>query len=87
MKEASLADNAKVATGGVRFFLGVDQDLEEDEESDEEDAMGIGKLKHQVGINKKSKKNIRALEKAVATVKRVCASLLVAILITTTLIN
>ena len=29
MKEASLADNEKVAVAGVRFFLGSDQDREE----------------------------------------------------------
>ena len=70
MKEASLAENEKVATGGVRYFLGVDQDI--DESSDEEDGVDIRKLKHQAGINKKTKKKARAFEKAVATVKRVC---------------
>lgn len=69
MKEASLADNIKVAVGGVRFFLGVDQEMEES--SDEEDEVDIRKLKHQAGINKKSKKQSRNLERAVATVKKV----------------
>lgn len=36
MKEACLADNEKVVVGGVRFFLGSDQEREEDEASDEE---------------------------------------------------
>lgn len=74
MKEASLADNAKVAIGGIRFFLGADEDIEEDEDdSDVEDDVDITKLKHQAQINKKSKKNVRAFEKAAATVKKVRA--------------
>ncbi|KAB8230082.1 Severe Depolymerization of Actin [Aspergillus alliaceus] len=71
MKEASLSENEKVIIGGVRFFLGGDQEREdmEDESSDEE-AIDIGKVKHQVGINKKTKKKARAVERAKATVKR-----------------
>lgn len=73
MKEASLADNEKVVIGGVRFFLGGDKEREEleDDSSDEEAGPDIGKLKHQIGINKKSKKQAKALEKAVTTVKKV----------------
>jgi protein SDA1 len=79
MKEASLADNEKVAIGGVRFFLGGDKEREElgDESSDEDDGVDLGKLKHQTGVTKKTKKKAKALNKAVATVKRVSGSLLV----------
>lgn len=71
MKEASLADNEKVVVGGVRFFLGGDKEREElDDESSDEDAVDMGKLKHQMGINKKSKKKARVLENAMATVKK-----------------
>lgn len=76
MKEASLADNVKVATGGIRFFLGVDQDQDEEESSDEEDGVDIKKLRHQAGINKKTKKKARTLEKAVAVVKKVYCKIL-----------
>ena len=71
MKEAALADNEKVIVGGVRFFLGGDKEREvmQDESSDEE-AVDIGKIKHQIGINKKSKKKAKALENAVAATKR-----------------
>lgn len=71
MKEASLADNAKVIIGGVRFFLGGDKEREdmEDESSDEE-KVDIGKLKHQMAINKKNKKKIRMMDNATATVKK-----------------
>jgi protein SDA1 len=71
MKEASLSDNEKVITGGVRFFLGGDKEREEmeDEDSDEE-AVNIGKVKHQIGINKKKKSKSKMLEKAVDKVKR-----------------
>ncbi|KAL9025208.1 MAG: hypothetical protein Q9196_005928 [Gyalolechia fulgens] len=71
MKEASLADNEKVVGGGVRFFLGGDKEREElEDESSDEDAIDMGKLKHQTGINKKTKKKARQMENAVATVKR-----------------
>lgn len=71
MKEASLADNQKVIVGGVRFFLGGDKEREElEDESSDEDAVDMGKLKHQMGINKKSKKNSRLMENAMASVKK-----------------
>ncbi|KAF7958035.1 hypothetical protein EAE96_003602 [Botrytis aclada] len=71
MKEASLSDNEKVIGGGVRFFLGGDKEREEmEDESSDEEAIDIGKLKHQVGINKKTKKKTKTLEKAVEKVRR-----------------
>ena len=71
VKEASLADNEKVIVGGVRFFLGGDKEREEmEDESSDEDAVDIGKLKHQMGINKKTKKKARAMQNAVAVVKK-----------------
>ncbi len=82
MKEACLSDSAKVATAGVRFFLGVDQagaegggDGEDgdDDGSDDEAAAAadVAKLKHQMGVNKKTRKKAKELEKALATVKKV----------------
>ena len=71
MKEACLADNEKVIVGGVRFFLGGDKEREElDDESSDEEAIDLGKLKHQMGINKKSKKKAKVMENAVSMVKR-----------------
>lgn len=71
MKEASLAENPKVITGAVSFFLGGDKEREElEDESSADDAPGIGKLKHQMGINKKTKKKARVMEQAVATLKK-----------------
>ncbi|KAL8834404.1 MAG: hypothetical protein Q9170_003772 [Blastenia crenularia] len=71
MKEASLAENEKVVIGGVRFFLGGDKEREElEDDSSDEDAVDIGKIKHQMGINKKTKKKARQMDNAVATVKR-----------------
>ncbi|MCJ1385384.1 Severe Depolymerization of Actin [Xylographa soralifera] len=71
MKEACLADNEKVIVGGVRFFLGGDKEREElDDESSDEDAIDLGKLKHQMGINKKSKRKAKVMENAVSMVKR-----------------
>jgi len=72
MKEASLSENEKVITGGVRFFLGGDKEREEaeDSSSDEEEGMDMNKLRHQMGINKKTKKRDRDLKRATAIVKR-----------------
>ncbi|OAX78326.1 hypothetical protein ACJ72_07369, partial [Emergomyces africanus] len=71
MKEASLADNEKVAVGGVRFFLGGDKEREElEDESSDEDMPDISQIRHQVTINKKSKKKARQVNKAIASVKK-----------------
>lgn len=71
MKEACLSENEKVVVGGVRFFLGGDKEREEaEDESSDEEAIDIGQVKHQVGINKKTRKKAKAVEKAKAAVKR-----------------
>ncbi|RGP68777.1 hypothetical protein FLONG3_8040 [Fusarium longipes] len=70
MKEACLSNNEKVVVGAVRFFLGGDKEREEleDESSDEE--VDLSQVKHQLGINKKTKKSKKAYDKAVDKVKR-----------------
>jgi protein SDA1 len=71
MKEASLADNEKVVVGGVRFFLGGDKEREEmEDESSDDEAVDMGRLKHQMGINKKKKRNIRFMDNAVEKLKK-----------------
>ena len=71
MKEASLADNEKVIIGGVRFFLGGDKEREElEDESSDEEAVDLGRIKHQMAINKKNKKKARLMDQAVANVKK-----------------
>lgn len=71
MKEASLSANAKVMSGSVRFFLGVDQEMEEAEDSDDDNDVDIGKIRHQAGINKKTNKKKRKVDRAYATLKKV----------------
>ncbi|KAI9682749.1 MAG: Severe Depolymerization of Actin [Trizodia sp. TS-e1964] len=71
MKEASLAENEKVIMGGIRFFLGGDKEREEmEDESSDEETIDMGKLRHQVGINKKTKKKAKALDRAASIVKK-----------------
>ncbi|EON97830.1 putative sda1 domain-containing protein [Phaeoacremonium minimum UCRPA7] len=71
MKEASLADNEKVVVGGVRFFLGGDKEREElEDDSSDEEAIDLKKVRHQMGINKKSKKKEKAYKAAVQKVKK-----------------
>lgn len=72
MKEAALSQNEKVITGGVRFFLGGDKEREEaaEESSDDDENIDMGKLRHQAGINKKTKKKANDLRKAAVQVKK-----------------
>ncbi|KAI0599784.1 SDA1-domain-containing protein [Biscogniauxia sp. FL1348] len=71
MRQASLAQNEKVVHAAVKFFLGGDKEREEyEDESSDDEAVDIKKVKHQIGINKKSKKSKKVLEKAADRVKR-----------------
>ncbi|KAL9104929.1 MAG: hypothetical protein Q9163_000174 [Psora crenata] len=71
MKEAALADNEKVIVGSVRFFLDGDKEREElEDESSDNEAMDLGRLKHQMSINKKNKKNAKTMDHAIAAVKK-----------------
>lgn len=72
MEVAALSKDAKVVTSGVRFFLGGDQEREEaaDEDSEVDENIDMGKLRHQAGINKKTGKRDKELRAAAAKVKR-----------------
>jgi protein SDA1 len=71
MKEAALAENERVIVGGVRFFLGGDKEREEfEDDTSDDDGIDMSKLRHQAGINKKSRKASKALDKAASAVKR-----------------
>lgn len=70
MKEACLSENEKVVAGGVRFFLGGDKEREEAADESSDDDIDMRTLRHQAGINKKTKKKARELKQAAATVKR-----------------
>ncbi|KAI1266168.1 SDA1-domain-containing protein [Xylariaceae sp. FL1019] len=71
MTQASMSDDPKTISGAVKYFLGGDKEREdfEDESSDEE-AVDVRKVKHQIGINKKTKKSKKILDKATEKVKR-----------------
>ncbi|KAI0407112.1 SDA1-domain-containing protein [Xylaria palmicola] len=71
MRQAAMSDDPKTVASAVKFFLGSDKEREEfaDDSSDEE-AVDVRKVKHQIGINKKSKKSKKILEKATEKVKR-----------------
>lgn len=71
MKEACLADNEKVVVGAVRFFLGGDKEREELQDESSDDDVDLAKMRHQAGINRKSKKQKAAYKKAVDKVKRI----------------
>ncbi|KAJ5259282.1 hypothetical protein N7478_012263 [Penicillium angulare] len=70
MKESSLSENEKVIIGGVRFFLGGDKEREDMEDEDSDEEIDVGRIRHQLGINKKTKKKARAAEKAVSAHKK-----------------
>ncbi|CAI7628483.1 unnamed protein product [Penicillium bialowiezense] len=69
MKEASLSENEKVIIGGVRFFLGGDKEREDLEDEDSDDDVNVGQVKHQLTINKKTRKKARVAEKAIKAVR------------------
>ncbi|KAI4643812.1 hypothetical protein J4E93_006825 [Alternaria ventricosa] len=72
MRLAALSDNEKTISGGLRFFLGGDQEREAaaEESSDDDNDVDIGKLKHAAGINKKSKKKARDIKSAATSLKK-----------------
>lgn len=73
MEAAALSQDAKVITGGVRFFLGGDQEREEaaaEEDTDDEGHVDMSKLRHQAGINKKTGKRANELKDAARKLKR-----------------
>jgi protein SDA1 len=75
MKEASLSANQKVMSGGIRFFLGVDQEKAEFEEESEDEGPDLTRVKHQIQINKKKRNQHRKLEKAQEALKKVAFSI------------
>jgi protein SDA1 len=66
MKEACLADNEKVVIAAARFFLGGDKEREEMEDESSDEEVDLSKVRHQMGINKKTKKQKKAYDNAVA---------------------
>ncbi|KAI1809040.1 SDA1-domain-containing protein [Poronia punctata] len=71
MRQAALSDDPKTISSAVKFFLGSDKEREEyEDESSDEEAVDIRKVKHQMVINKKSRKSKKILEKATEKVKR-----------------
>jgi protein SDA1 len=71
MRQASMSDDPKTVASSVKFFLGSDKERDdyEDESSDDE-AVDVRKVKHQFGINKKTNKSKKDFQKATEKVKR-----------------
>ncbi|TWU74024.1 Severe Depolymerization of Actin [Metarhizium rileyi] len=70
MKEACLSDNEKVVIAATRFFLGGDKEREEQEDDSSDEEIDLSKMRHQIGINKKTKKQKKTYERAVNKVRR-----------------
>ncbi|KAI0541625.1 SDA1-domain-containing protein [Xylaria digitata] len=71
MRQAAMSDDPKTIASAVKFFLGSDKERDEfEDESSGEEAVDVRKVKHQIGINKKTKKSKKILEKATEKVKR-----------------
>ncbi len=71
MRQAAMSDDPKTVASAVKFFLGSDKERDEfEDESSDEEAVDVRKVRHQIGINKKSKKSKKILEKATEKVKR-----------------
>ncbi|KAI1158520.1 SDA1-domain-containing protein [Nemania serpens] len=71
MRQAAMSDDPKTVGSAVKFFLGSDKEREEfEDESSDEDAVDVRKVKHQFGINRKTNKSKKLLTKATEKVKR-----------------
>lgn len=71
MTHAAVHDDPKVAISGIRFFLGADRERSEALDAEESDSdLDMGSIKHQMKINKKSRKRTKQMESAVRTHKR-----------------
>lgn len=71
MRQAAMSDDHKTVGSAVKFFLGSDKEREEfEDDSSDEDAVDVRKVKHQFGINRKTKKSKKLLTKATEKVKR-----------------
>ncbi|KAI1111214.1 SDA1-domain-containing protein [Nemania sp. NC0429] len=71
MRQAAMSDDHKTVGSAVKFFLGSDKEREEfEDESSDEDAVDVRKVKHQIDINRKTKKAKKLLTKATEKVKR-----------------
>lgn len=71
MRQAAMSDDHKTVGSAVKFFLGSDKEREEfEDESSDEEAVDVRKVKHQFGINRKTNKSKKLLTKATEKVKR-----------------
>lgn len=68
--QSTLNGDSKVAVAGARFFLGVDKELYENKEDEDEDDIDMSQIKHHMKINKKTKKQSKKFDNAVKTIKR-----------------
>ncbi|KAJ3051845.1 Protein SDA1 [Rhizophlyctis rosea] len=68
ISEATLSTIPKIVAPALHFFLGTNDQKDDDE--DKHDGPDMAQMKHAHQINKKSKKRQTAMEKAFATVKR-----------------
>ena len=68
LKTAALIGNCKIMTSAIKFFL-ANESLEEEEESSDED-ISVGKIKHQLGINKKKKSRQKQADRAISRMRR-----------------
>ncbi|KAJ5131523.1 uncharacterized protein N7515_007562 [Penicillium bovifimosum] len=69
MKEAALSQNEKVIVGGVRFFLGGDKEREELEDEDSDEEVNVAQVRHQLTINKKTRKKARVAERVIKSAR------------------
>lgn len=72
MSQAALHPEPKVAVAGARFFLGADQERDEnfEEKSSDDEEVDMSALKHKLKINKKTSKRGKQVEQAVRSMKK-----------------
>lgn len=70
MVQLTLSGDPKVAMAGARFFLGADKEFYEEDENGDDDDVDMNQVKHNLKINKKTKKQAKKFENAVKTIKK-----------------
>ncbi|CCK72419.1 Sda1p KNAG_0K00510 [Huiozyma naganishii CBS 8797] len=72
MTQAAIHEDVKIALSGIMFFLDADKEREEnfEDNSDSDEEVDVGKLRHKLQINKKTGKRGKKLTTAIKTIKK-----------------
>ena len=70
MSQAALHPDTKIASSGIRFFLGGDKEREDTLAEDSDDELDLAAIQHKMKVNKKSNRRKAQFDIAARTVKK-----------------